>query len=87
MKLQIYSSKLKDRQYVTDLGVKKLCELVISMPDLTGGLNREVEVKMEFGKSEVKIKALDVTSNKSVETKINWEKRTHCRLRDSQKKN
>lgn len=46
------------------------------MSDVTGGLNREVEVSMFFGKSEVKVTAIEGISKKKYEAFMKFESQT-----------
>jgi hypothetical protein len=52
----------QDIRYVDQPHFVKLGEMEVEMPDTTGGLNREIEVAMYFGKTEIKVSAKDKTS-------------------------
>jgi hypothetical protein len=46
------------------------------MSDTTGGLNRSVEVSMFFGKSEVKVTAIEGVSKKNYQAFMKFESHT-----------
>lgn len=67
MMLHIYEtdcsvSNLPDWVDDEDRPCRKLSTLRISMPDLTGGLKRAVQVSFWFGKTHIQVTALDETS-------------------------
>ena len=63
IRFEIYSTTKKNPRYIDEVGVTKIGEFDISMPNISGGINREVKVDMCFGESEIKVKAIDLTSN------------------------
>lgn len=71
-KLEFYATKKQEVRYTDEDGVEKIGELTVEMPDTTGGLNREVEVTMYFGKTEIKVEANDKTSGKKYNTSLSF---------------
>ncbi|MBR8834292.1 MAG: HSP70 family protein [Stigonema ocellatum SAG 48.90 = DSM 106950] len=67
-----YATKKQKVRYTDESGVEKLGELTVEMPDTTGGINREVEVTMYFGKTEIKVEAKDKTSGKQCSTTLRF---------------
>ncbi|WP_414548847.1 Hsp70 family protein [Anabaena sp. CCY 0017] len=72
MHLQFYATKKREVRYTDEPEVEKLGELTVEMPDTTGGINREVEVTMYFGKTEIKVEAKDKTSGKKCDTTLRF---------------
>jgi len=70
----IYSSKKKDVQFVTDKGVKKCGTLCLEFPQVEQPIQgrREVQARLTFGDTEIKIVALDVLTGKSVRSTIDF---------------
>jgi len=73
MSLGFYISPRTNAMYVDDIGVQKMGEIIIAMDDTSGGLRREVQVSMFFGKSEVTITAIEGTSKKRYEAFIKFD--------------
>ena len=60
-----------DPQYTDAPGVRKLgCSMVLKMPNTTGGRRRRIEMKYEFGGTEMKIRAYDPLSKNREEINI-----------------
>ena len=70
--LTFYATKKRIVRYVDESAVEKLGELTIDMPDTTGGLNREVEVTMYFGQTEIKVEAKDKSSGITQNTMLRF---------------
>lgn len=60
----IYCSDKEHVMFTTDPGVRRCGELYLEMPDTTGGTSRELQATMVFGDTEIKVEAIDLTSNK-----------------------
>ena len=58
-------------EYVSDKKFERIGDLMVKMPDFTGGLNREVEVQFQFGGTEMVVTAKDITSGEVATTKVN----------------
>ncbi|KAL4224267.1 hypothetical protein ACF0H5_017721 [Mactra antiquata] len=68
--LPIYSSSNIDPMYTTDEGCKKIGIMEVEMPDTTGGRDRDVEVSMLYGGTQIAVHAKDVTSGNEVNAEI-----------------
>ena len=68
----IYCSEKEHVVYTTDPGVRKCGELYLEMPDTTGGKARELELTMMFGDTEIKVHAIDITSDKTAIATIDF---------------
>ena len=60
----IYCSDKEHVMFTSDPGVRRCGELYLEMPDTTGGTSRELQATMVFGDTEIKVEAIDLTSNK-----------------------
>ncbi|KAL3857058.1 hypothetical protein ACJMK2_011754 [Sinanodonta woodiana] len=56
--------------YVTEKGCKKIGSLVVEMPDLTEGIERNALVTMIYGGTELRVKGIDVATGKEFKTSI-----------------
>ena len=78
----LYSSEKQDVQYISDEGVTKCGTLQLELADLDTldqpvqspppGGRREVQARLTFGDTEIKIVALDVASNRCVRASIDF---------------
>ena len=71
--ISFFCSESDKPVYVTDVGVRKIGTLVLDM--LNDGSNhrrREIQTRMVFGDTEIKVSALDVTSGKCVRATIDF---------------
>ena len=64
-------TELNDVEYVSDEKFVHIGELMVKMPDYTGGLSREVEVQFHFGGTELSVTAKDITSGEVASTQVN----------------
>ncbi|XP_062617906.1 heat shock 70 kDa protein 12A-like [Saccostrea cucullata] len=55
MAVDIYTSTEKNPRYTTDQGCERLGRLVVQMADTTGGLNRQADVTMTMGSTEITV--------------------------------
>ncbi|KAK3584294.1 hypothetical protein CHS0354_013246 [Potamilus streckersoni] len=72
--VEIFQSELQNPEYVTDEKCKKLGTLVIDMPDTTGGCDRDVEVTMIYGGTELGVKAIDKNTGREFKTTIVYDR-------------
>jgi hypothetical protein len=62
MAVGLYASKDTGMEYTDDPRLEQLGHLIVKMPDLTGGIQRRVELSFQFGDTELRVEATDVTS-------------------------
>ena len=67
-----YSASYPDTQFTTDFGVKKLGSVTVLSPDTWRGKDRDLEVSMYFGGTEITATARDVSSGNVAQTKIDF---------------
>ena len=67
-----YSSSNPDSHFVTDIGMKKVGSFMVLSPDTWRGKNREIEVSMYFGRTEITASARDVSSGNTAQTTIDF---------------
>lgn len=67
-----YSASYPDTQFITDFGVKKLGSVTVLSPDTWRGKDRDLEVSMYFGGTEITATARDVSSGNVAQTKIDF---------------
>ena len=67
-----YSASFPDTQFTTDFGVKKLGSVTVLSPDTWRGKDRDLEVSMYFGGTEITATARDVSSGNVAQTKIDF---------------
>ena len=72
VKLPVYYSKNRSIRYVDELGCEYLGELIVPMPDTTGGISREVKVLVRFGETEFRVDAEDLTSGNKVNASFDF---------------
>ena len=82
VKLTFYSSQEKDIFYVTgewEKGNRKppaivtqIGEIILSMPNTTGGKSRKIDVTFDFSHTEIQVKAFDQTSRNEVKIVLNF---------------
>ncbi len=67
-----YASGKRDVRYVDEPQVEKIGEFRVEIPDTSGGLDREVELSMYFGKTEIEVKAVDRTTGQQCRTTLDF---------------
>ena len=67
-----FSASCPDTQFTTDFGVKKLGSVTVLSPDTWRGKDRDLEVSMYFGGTEITATARDVSSGNVAQTKIDF---------------
>lgn len=73
--INIYSSEKTDPRFITDPGVKKCGTLQLDLSKLLQKptrKRREIQARMEFGDTEIKVSAVDVTTGTSVKANIDF---------------
>ena len=71
MCIKVYSAP-KAVKYVDDIGSEHLASIVVDMPDLTGGVDREVIVEVEFDGPEIHVVARDETTGDSYDASLDF---------------
>ena len=72
MKFGFYTSLTTDPQFVTDPGLAHIGNLKVQSPDTQRGRDREIEVSLYFGGTEITATALDVTSRNVEQTTLDF---------------
>ena len=70
--ISIFSCEGRAAQFTTDAAVRRCGELHLDMPDTTGGQQRELQMSMMFGDTEIKVVAVDLTSGKKAHAVIDF---------------
>ena len=68
----IYCSEKEHVLFTSDHAVVRCGELLLEMPDVTGGKRRELQATMMFGDTEIKVEAVDLTSGKTANATIDF---------------
>ncbi|XP_035689275.1 heat shock 70 kDa protein 12A-like [Branchiostoma floridae] len=67
-----YMTKSENPKYVDDKGViPEGCSITVRSPNISKGTNRDIELKIEFGGTEIKATAIDVDSRLNVTSHVN----------------
>ena len=72
MSFTFYTAQLKEPRYVDENGVEKIGELMIDLSSTVGSLDRQVEVSMSFGKTEIIVNARDIKTGKTYDTNLQF---------------
>lgn len=75
IKVRIYASSTL-QLFPHCKGVLQRGEIKVEMPDLSGDRQRDVEVYVVFGGSEIQVFATDVTTRKEFRATIDWDSRS-----------
>ena len=67
-----YAASNPDVQYITDPGMTKLGSVTVQSPDTWRGKDREIEVSMYFGGTEITASAKDVSSGNVARTTLDF---------------
>ena len=67
-----YTSNKVDAKFVTEPGLTKIGNLVVHSPVSSSGRDREIEVSLYFGGTEITATALDVSSGKVKQTTLDF---------------
>ena len=72
IELNFYGTGNPDEEYVTDPGMTKIGNMVVQSPDTWRGKNRNIEVSMYFGRTEITATAKDVSSGNEARTILDF---------------
>lgn len=67
-----YVATNPNTKFITDEGVTKIGSVNVESPDVSRGRDRDIEVCMHFGGTEIVATAVDVTSGNKAETSLNF---------------
>ena len=73
--INIFCTESKDVQFINDPGVRKCGTLVLDLSEFqyqSQPKRREIQTRMIFGDTEIKMSALDVSSGKTVKANIDF---------------
>ena len=70
--ISFYTASNPDAQYITDPGMTKIGSVTVQSPDTWRGKDREIEVSMYFGKTEITASAKDVSSGNVARTILDF---------------
>lgn len=70
MRYSFYTADMQEVLLVTEPGVKKIGDLVLQSPDTLKGLDRDIEVSLNFIGTDVVASAWDVESGNMVQTTL-----------------
>uniref|UniRef100_A0A8C6UN95 Heat shock 70 kDa protein 12A n=1 Tax=Neogobius melanostomus TaxID=47308 RepID=A0A8C6UN95_9GOBI len=63
MEIRFFSTERHNLTYIDDWGAEQVGQILVEMPDTTGGLKRQVKLELIFGDTEITAKATDLLSN------------------------
>ena len=69
--IRVFSAP-KTIKYVDDRGSKHMANIMVEMPDVTGGVDREVFVEIEFDGPEIHVVARDETTGESYDASLEF---------------
>ena len=69
--IRVYSAP-RAIKYVDDRGSKHMANIMVKMPDVTGGVEREVFVEIEFDGPEIHVVARDKTTGESYDASLDF---------------
>lgn len=73
MNQPLYTTENENAKFIDDDNVQKVGEITIKMLDKVGGRQREIESKVYFGGTEIKLESRDVRPEaKSAKATINF---------------
>ena len=72
IKYSFYAASNSSARLVTDTGVKRIGSVVVQSPETWRGLNRELEVSMYFGGTEITATARDISSGNTAKTTLDF---------------
>ena len=70
--IKIYSTKDQNPRYIDDSGVSYEGEVLVDMSNTSGGLDREVEVTMDFSEAVITATAKDLNSGNVYQTIVRF---------------
>lgn len=72
MSFGFYVATNPSTKFITEEGVTKIGSVNVESPDISRGQDRDIEVFMHFGGTEIVATAVDVTSGNKAETSLNF---------------
>ena len=72
LKFGFYVTSNPNTQYITEPGVTKIGSLVVQSPDTWRGKDRDIEVSMYFGGTEITATAWDISSGSKAQTTLDF---------------
>lgn len=72
IKYSFYAASNPSAVLVTETGVKRIGSVVVQSPETWRGLNRELEVSMYFGGTEITATARDISSGNTAKTTLDF---------------
>ena len=72
IKYSFYAASNSSAVLVTDTGVKRIGSVVVQSPETWRGLDREIEVSMYFGGTEITATARDMSSGNTAKTTLDF---------------
>ena len=67
-----YVADNPEAQFITDEGVTKIGSVTVQSPDTSRGRDRDIEVTMHFGGTEIVAGAVDITSGNKAQTSLDF---------------
>jgi len=67
-----YVATNPDTQFITDDGVTKIGSVMVLSPDTSRGRDRDIEVTMHFGGTEIVATAVDITTGNKAQTSLDF---------------
>ena len=67
-----YVSKNPECKFITDEGVNKIGSVTVKSPDTSKGLSRNIEVSMHFRGTEIVATAIDISSESTPQTTLDF---------------
>ena len=68
IRIPFYAASNPNAEYITDPGMTKIGSVVVQSPDTRRGRDREIEVRMYFGRTEITASAKDLTTGNVART-------------------
>lgn len=72
IKYSFYAANNPDALLVTETGVKRIGTVVVQSPETWRGMNRQLEVSMYFGGTEITATARDISSGNTAQTTLDF---------------
>ncbi|KAJ7328609.1 hypothetical protein OS493_023878 [Desmophyllum pertusum] len=72
IKYSFYAANNPNALMITETGVKRIGSVVVQSPDTWRGLNRELEVSIYFGGTEITATARDISSGNTAQTTLDF---------------
>uniref|UniRef100_A0A8C6UY41 Heat shock 70 kDa protein 12A n=1 Tax=Neogobius melanostomus TaxID=47308 RepID=A0A8C6UY41_9GOBI len=72
MTFRFFRTERKNPKYIDEWGAEQIGEVVVKMPNTTGGTKREVKMEVIFGDTEITATATDLLSNSVARVNIDF---------------